>query len=196
MPGKTSGFFCDGGTAVHRPARKRTRRLIVRRAPGEQSLGILQAGTLRLRCALGKGSTTIFKREGDGATPVAVMPLVSAYHRPGRMARPAAGLPIRGTRPDRDGWCDAPNHAAYNRPVRLPFAQSHETMARADRLYDFVVVLDFNLRRRMRGGGSAIFLHVAKPGYPPTAGCIAVSPADMHRLAPLLSRRARLVVDR
>ena len=124
------------------------------------------------------------------------MRLVSAWHRPGRMIRPPVRLPIRRTRPDVDGWCDEPRHAAYNRPVRLPFSHSCETMARADRLYDFVVVLDFNLTRRMRGGGSAIFLHVARPGYPPTAGCIAVSPSDIERLAPLLSRSTRLVVHR
>ena len=175
---------------------KRVRTIVVRRAPGRPTLGILQAGTLRLRCALGRSSTTIFKREGDGATPVAVMPLVSAYHRPGRMARPAVRLTIRRTRSDVDAWCDAPQHAAYNRPVHLPFVASCETMARDDRLYDVAVVLDFNLRRRMRGGGSAIFLHVAKPGYPPTAGCVAVSPADMLRLSPLLSTRTRLVVRR
>ncbi len=172
------------------------RTIVVRRAPGQPTLGVLQAGPLRLRCALGRNSTTIFKREGDGATPVASMPLVSAYHRPGRMMRPFARLPIRRTRVDIDGWCDASNHAAYNRPVRLPFGASCETMARADRLYDFVVVLDFNLSRRMRGGGSAIFLHVAKPGYPPTAGCVAVASTDMLRLAPMLSPRTRLVVHR
>ena len=39
--------------------------------------------------------------------------------------------------------------------------------------YD-VVVLDWNIRQRGRGRGSAIFLHVAKPGYPPTQGCVGV----------------------
>jgi L,D-peptidoglycan transpeptidase YkuD (ErfK/YbiS/YcfS/YnhG family) len=112
------------------------------------------------------------------------------------MRLPSTRLPVRRTRSGVDGWCDAPTHAAYNRPVRLPFPASTESMTRTDRLYDFVVVLDWNMRRRGRGRGSAIFLHIARPGYPPTAGCVAVSPTDMLRLSPFLSPRTRLRVER
>jgi L,D-peptidoglycan transpeptidase YkuD (ErfK/YbiS/YcfS/YnhG family) len=48
-------------------------------------------------------------------------------------------------------------------------------------------VLDWNIRPRRRNRGSAIFLHLARPGYLPTEGCIALSPRDMQRLLPLLS---------
>ncbi|WP_206454642.1 L,D-transpeptidase family protein [Aurantimonas marina] len=170
--------------------------IAVRRAPGSGTRGILAAGSLRIPCALGRTGTTIFKREGDGATPVASMALLSAWHRPGRMARPAARLPIRRTRPGVDLWCDAPSHPAYNRYVRAPFSASAESLARADRLYDFVVVLDWNISARARHRGSAIFLHIAREGFPPTEGCIAVAPRDMLRLAPLLAPRTRLVVRR
>ncbi|MEX6505018.1 L,D-transpeptidase [Jiella sp. M17.18] len=171
-------------------------RIVVRRAPGRASRGILAAGLLRVPCAIGRSGTSIVKREGDGATPVASMAVLSAWHRPGRMVRPQARLPIRRIRQDFDGWCDAPQHAAYNRHVRLPFPASAESLARADRLYDFVVVLDWNIRSRARGRGSAIFLHIAKEDYPPTAGCVAVAPKDMLRLAPLLRRGSRVVVLR
>ena len=176
--------------------RPRIRTIVVRRAPGKPQRGILSAGAMRLACALGRSGTTIRKREGDGATPVATMALLSAWHRPGRMPLPNTRLMVRRTRDGVDGWCDAPTHAAYNRRVTLPFPASAESMARQDRLYDFVVVLDWNVRRRARGAGSAIFLHIARPGYPPTAGCVAVSPTDMLRLAPHLSARARLRVER
>ncbi|HEX2020026.1 MAG TPA: L,D-transpeptidase family protein [Aurantimonas sp.] len=176
--------------------RSRIRTIVVRRAPGRPQHGIVSAGALRLRCALGRSGTTIRKREGDGATPVATMALLSAWHRAGRMSLPRTGLVVRRTRSGVDGWCDAPTHPAYNRPVRLSFPASAESLARDDRLYDFVVVLDWNFRRRGRGRGSAIFLHIARPGYPPTAGCVAVSPADMLRLSPYLSRRTRLRVER
>ncbi|MDZ7600693.1 MAG: L,D-transpeptidase family protein, partial [Hoeflea sp.] len=36
--------------------------------------------------------------------------------------------------------------------------------------------------------GSAIFLHLARPGYRPTEGCIALSRRDMLRLMPFLRR--------
>ena len=175
-------------------------RISIRRKPGDDRRGILAAGPFRIPCALGRSGTTIFKREGDGATPVAVMAAIEIWYRGGargdRMARPKSRLPARRVRPGVDGWCDAPRHAAYNRHVRLPFPASAETLARDDRLYDVVVVLDWNYRQRARSRGSAIFFHVARPGYPPTEGCIAVAPSDMTKLAPFLARRTRLVVER
>lgn len=168
--------------------------LRVRRSPLSAARGILQAGPLRLRCALGRSGTTAFKREGDGATPFASMALLSAISRPGRLAGLNPALPTRRSRPD-SGWCDAPTHACYNRPVRFPFHASAETLQRGDRLYDLVVVLDWNISSRRRGRGSAIFLHVAHPDYRPTEGCIAVSPLDMRRLRPFLRPGMRLVVS-
>lgn len=84
------------------------------------------------------------------------------------------------------GWCDASGDRNYNRPVRLPYAASHEKMARDDRLYDAVLVLDWNLCPAKRGRGSAIFLHLARPGFTPTEGCVAVSRTTMRRILPLL----------
>ena len=169
--------------------------ILVRRAPGRPRQGILQAGPLRLPCALGRSGTSIFKREGDGATPVAGMRLLLAYQPAGRIPGLVMALPVRRPRADL-GWCDAPTHAAYNRPVRLPFDASYETILRPDRLYDAVVVLDWNLNARARRRGSAIFLHVAKPGYAPTEGCVAIAARDFRRLAPFLKLGCRLIVCR
>lgn len=66
-------------------------------------------------------------------------------------------------------------------------------MSRADGLYDIVVVLDWNLRRRAKGRGSAIFLHIARPGFLPTEGCVAVTPSVMRAL--LARLRPGAVVD-
>jgi L,D-peptidoglycan transpeptidase YkuD (ErfK/YbiS/YcfS/YnhG family) len=82
-------------------------------------------------------------------------------------------LPVRAIGRS-DGWCDAPGDRNYNRPVRQPYPASAEPLWRGDELYDLVVVLDYNLRPRVRGRGSAIFMHVARPGYRPTEGCIAL----------------------
>lgn len=174
--------------------RRKSTAIVVRTAPGSRSRGILQAGPLRLRCALGRSGTTARKREGDGGTPIASMRLLAAYAPPRLPGpRPRLRLPTRRTR-DTDGWCDAPCHASYNRPVRLPLAASAEEMRRADRLYDTVVVLDWNLLSRRRYGGSAIFLHVAREGYRPTEGCVALHPRDLLRLAPFLRSDVRLRV--
>ncbi len=148
-----------------------------------------------MRCALGKSGITAFKREGGGATPLARMRLVSGYVK-SRLACPRpAGVPMaqihRGL-----GWCDAVFDPNYNRPVRFPYRASAENMLRTDTLYDVCLVLDWNFRRRCQGRGSAIFFHLALPGYPPTHGCIAVSRRDMARLLPFLSTKTGVLVVR
>lgn len=155
--------------------------------PGQPSRGILNYNGMTFSCALGRGGISAFKREGDGATPLARMKVVEIFWRGDRTTLPVwqAGLPSRRIRSDM-GWCDASGDANYNRLVRLPFKASHETMKRDDRLYNVVVVLDWNLKPRIRGRGSAIFLHIAREGMKPTEGCIAVEPWVMRRLLPLL----------
>lgn len=134
-----------------------------------------------LRCALGRGGIVHDKREGDGATPVGRHPLRAVLFRPDRGPAPETRLPVSPLSPA-DGWCDDPGDPAYNRPVRLPFAASHERMWRDDGLYDLVVVLGYNDDPVRPGAGSAIFMHVASPDYGPTEGCIALSPEDLRRV--------------
>jgi L,D-peptidoglycan transpeptidase YkuD (ErfK/YbiS/YcfS/YnhG family) len=107
------------------------------------------------------------------------MHLEYGFVRRDRPALPASRLPLVPILPDM-GWCDAPRHPLYNRLVRLPFAASHETLTRSDGLYDVCLVLDWNRTCRRRHGGSAIFLHIARPDYSPTEGCIAVSATAMR----------------
>jgi L,D-peptidoglycan transpeptidase YkuD (ErfK/YbiS/YcfS/YnhG family) len=166
----------------------------VRARPGDRRRGLIAfAGTV-VPCALGRGGISARKREGDGATPLAAMRAESLLIRRDRVRLRSARLPVRAIRDD-DGWCDAPRHGAYNRPVRLPFAASHETLKRADGLYDCCVVLDWNRRPRVMGRGSAIFLHIARPGFAPTEGCIAVTMPVMLRLLRWLDRRTVIRVS-
>jgi L,D-peptidoglycan transpeptidase YkuD (ErfK/YbiS/YcfS/YnhG family) len=172
---------------LHKPPAKRTgpRVIAVRPSPSDRRKGLVRIGPVTVPAALGRGGVTAFKREGDGGTPRATMAVLSGFRRGGMLTPDGAGLALQRVS-CRDGWCDAPGHGAYNRPVRLPFPASHETLVRNDLLYDFGFVLDWNIRSRRRGMGSAIFLHVARPGFPPTQGCIALSRRDMLRIMPLL----------
>jgi L,D-peptidoglycan transpeptidase YkuD (ErfK/YbiS/YcfS/YnhG family) len=167
--------------------------LVVRAAPLSQKRAILQAGSLRFPAAIGRSGRTSRKREGDGATPIAAMPLCFAYHRGDQMRFLATRLPLVRVQ-EAMLWCDAPDDPNYNRPVRAPFGASFETLKRQDRLYDVCVVMDWNMRSRKRGCGSAIFFHIARADYAPTEGCVAISPRDMQRLLPHLGRRTRLRV--
>ncbi|MGC2854805.1 L,D-transpeptidase family protein [Novispirillum sp. DQ9] len=137
------------------------------------------------RCALGKGGLRADKREGDGATPIGTWPLRRVLYRPDRLARaPATALPVAPLDPA-DGWCDDPAHPDYNRPVRLPHPAGHEVMWRDDGVYDVVVVLGHNDDPPRPGLGSAIFLHVARPGYLPTEGCVALALPDLLEILAL-----------
>ncbi len=94
-----------------------------------------------------------------------------------------------------DGWCDEACDRNYNRPVLLPYSGRAEEMWRNDGLYDIVVVVGYNDAPRVRGRGSAIFIHIARDGFQPTQGCVALKRADLIRLVTHLNRATRLVTD-
>jgi L,D-peptidoglycan transpeptidase YkuD (ErfK/YbiS/YcfS/YnhG family) len=139
------------------------------------------AGGLIAPCALGRSGIAGRKQEGDGATPAGRLGLVAVLYRADRVARPRTVLPVSRLRPD-SSWCDDPADRNYNRPVRLPYRAGHERLWRDDRLYDILVVLDHNLMPTKPGSGSAIFLHIAAPDFPPTEGCVAIEETAMRRL--------------
>ena len=155
-------------------------RLVVTSVAGQaqaqqRGTGRLHAGPLVLRCALGPAGVTHAKREGDHATPAGEFRLLGGFFRADQVLRNAWPSPMRPIRPN-DGWCDDPGSAAYNRHVTLPSAWGHEKLWRADRLYDLVIVLDYNIRPCRKHRGSAIFLHCARPDFAPTEGCVALRP--------------------
>jgi len=150
--------------------------LIVETLPDGTSRLVWPGGAAR--CALGRGHIRADKREGDGATPVGAFTLRRVLYRPDRLEAPATGLPVAPIAP-RDGWCDDPAHPDYNRPVIRPFAASHEELWREDPVYDVIVILGHNDDPPVPGLGSAVFLHVAKPDFEPTAGCVALQLPDL-----------------
>lgn len=148
---------------------------------------MIVAGTLCAACALGRAGAGRLKREGDGMTPSGRLRPLAVLYRADRVCRPQTALPVGSIEPDM-GWCDDPADRLYNRPVRLPYPGHHERLWRNDRLYDIVVVIDFNLTHPKRNAGSAIFLHIARPALAPTEGCIAVTERTMRRLLTRVDR--------
>jgi L,D-peptidoglycan transpeptidase YkuD (ErfK/YbiS/YcfS/YnhG family) len=135
---------------------------------------------------MGRAGSTADKREGDGATPAGTHRIAGLLWRPDRMRRPP--WPARAACRILPGrlWCDDPDDPAYNRMVHRPEAPSPERLRRADRLYDLVLVLDWNAEG-VPGRGSAIFVHRRRRPGAPTAGCLALPATTLRRLA----RRAR-----
>ncbi|TAH36211.1 MAG: hypothetical protein EYC62_03700 [Alphaproteobacteria bacterium] len=135
------------------------------------------------RCAIGKNGATMEKIEGDGKTPLGQFPILEVYWRKDRADLPKIQLPTRQILKS-TGWCDDPEHAAYNFPVPLPFSARHEVFWREDGCYDIVVVIGYNRNPTIRGRGSAIFLHCAKPDFAGTEGCVAIDKKDLLSILP------------
>ncbi|MBA4789547.1 MAG: L,D-transpeptidase family protein [Rhizobiales bacterium] len=165
--------------------------LRVRRLPGAPHRGLLTFGNRALPVALGRSGIHFDKREGDGRTPAGTWRVVRLLYRPDHGPRPITRLPARPIGPD-DGWCDDPADRRYNQPVRLPLKASHERLRRDDGLYDLVIVIDHNLRPRVKGRGSAVFIHVARPGLKPTEGCVALPLPELRRLVARLRPGTRI----
>lgn len=168
----------------------------VRPRPGRPRQGWLVAGGRALPCALGRGGVNVDKREGDGATPLGTFRFREAFAPASGRVRQAR-LPFATVSPA-DGWCDASDDRNYNRAVPLPYPAGHERLVRDDHLYDMVLIPDHNraaLGRGLRGRGSAVFVHLARPGFTPTEGCVALARRDMEWLWPRIGLRTRLRID-
>jgi L,D-peptidoglycan transpeptidase YkuD (ErfK/YbiS/YcfS/YnhG family) len=151
-------------------------------------------GDLKWRCALGRSGISADKTEGDGTTPAGRFPIRRLFYRPDRVREIACAFPTVPMSPA-DGWCDAPEDPAYNRLVTRPYAASHETMWREDAIYDLVLVIGHNDDPVVPGKGSAVFLHLARPDYSPTDGCVAFARADFIQLLGSLDRDSHIVIS-
>jgi L,D-peptidoglycan transpeptidase YkuD (ErfK/YbiS/YcfS/YnhG family) len=169
------------------------RKIDVRSRPGDRRRGWLMAGSQRIAVALGRTGIKADKREGDGATPAGRFRPVRLWWRKDRSPRPAALLPARPIDPA-DGWCEDPADRRYNRPIRLEPGATGDRLTRPDALYDLVIEIDHNTRPRIAGRGSAVFIHLAREGFLPTAGCVALRGDGLRHLLPRLRKNAAIEI--
>jgi len=164
--------------------------IVVRR---EGAIHVADWGEGARRCAVGRAGIAEKLREGDGITPIGRWPLRRVLYRADRLEPPRTRLPLARIEPE-DAWCDVPGDPNYNRMVRLPYAGLEEPLWREDCLYDLIVVVGYNDSPVVPGKGSAIFLHLARPDYGPTAGCVAFARADLLDALAQLAPGDRLIV--
>ena len=154
--------------------------LIVKVPSWSSTTGTLEVNGKSFKCTLGRSgiALVIDKKEGDGKTPVGIFPLRQLIYRADRVAKPVTGLPVEVLTVE-TGWCEDSSHPDYNKKIVLPHTSVHDRMMRDDHLYDYVVVIGYNDTSPVSGKGSAIFMHLARPDFRPTAGCVGLSAADM-----------------
>jgi L,D-peptidoglycan transpeptidase YkuD (ErfK/YbiS/YcfS/YnhG family) len=165
----------------------------IRAAAGNPARGWLVAGGRAIPVALGRGGIKANKREGDGATPRGTFRPVRLWFRSDRHPRPPTLLPLRAIAPA-DAWDENPGSRRYNRPITLRQNARGDRLTRDDRLYDFIVEIDHNTRPRISGRGSAVFLHLARPQFAPTAGCVAMTQSAMLQLLARLGPATRIII--
>jgi L,D-peptidoglycan transpeptidase YkuD (ErfK/YbiS/YcfS/YnhG family) len=185
-------FRCIQGT--HGMAAGALATLRVRTRPGDRTKGWLIAGPLALPVALGRAGIRADKREGDGATPRGTFRLVRLWFRADRGPRPMTRLPVRRVRSD-DAWCEDPADRRYNRPFRLALGEAGDRLRRDDHLYDLIIEIDQNMKPRIARRGSAVFIHVARPGFAPTQGCVALRAETLKRLLERVRAGTRIDVQ-
>jgi L,D-peptidoglycan transpeptidase YkuD (ErfK/YbiS/YcfS/YnhG family) len=186
----STGFSITYGTSL------RDRQLswvAVRAAAGDRTRGWLVADGQTIPVALGRGGIRANKREGDSGTPKGVFRPLRLWWRADRHPRPRTFLPVRAIGPE-DAWCEDPADRHYNQPVRLASNQGGDRLKRDDHLYDFIVEIDHNTRPRIAGRGSAVFLHLVRENFSPTAGCVSMTRGAMLRLLARLGPETRIVI--
>jgi len=179
-------------TTYHKSARPLTR-IRVRPAAGDPRRGWLTAGNLIIPVALGRGGILVNKREGDGGTPKGIFRPCRLWWRADRHRRPRTFLPVRAINAD-DAWCEDPADRHYNRPMRLRHEAAGDRLRRDDHLYDFIVEINHNTRPRVAGRGSAVFLHLARSNFGPTAGCVSMTKSAMLQLLQRLGPRTKIII--
>ena len=165
----------------------------IRAAAGNPRRGWLTASGQSVPVALGRGGIKANKREGDGGTPRGTFRPRRLWWRADRHPRPRTALPVRAIGPE-DAWCEDPASRHYNQPVRLERGRDGDRLRREDRLYDYIIEIDHNLIPRIAGRGSAVFLHLARDHFGPTAGCVAMTKSTMLHLLRRLGPRTRIMI--
>ena len=156
--------------------------------------GYLQYKDLKFECAFGKAGIGNKKFEGDNVTPRGKFRIVKIYYRKDRLKKLSSKFILTKIMKN-IGWCDDPKSRKYNQPIKLPTKYGHEILYRRDKIYDLILVLNYNMKPTIKGKGSAIFIHVANKNFKKTAGCIALKKIDLRKLIKEIDKDVRIQIN-
>ena len=78
--------------------------------------------------------------------------------------------------------------------MRLDRASGGDRLQRDDHLYDFIIEIDHNTQPTIAGRGSAVFLHLVRPDFSPTAGCISMKKPAMLQLLRQIGPHTKIII--
>jgi len=147
----------------------------------------------QFRCSIGKNGLKKNKLEGDNCTPKGTFSLGPVYFRNDRVDKPDTKLKTFKINKQM-GWCDDPDNINYNKEIKLIKKIKAEKLFRKDKIYDIVVVINYNTQRIVKNKGSAIFIHVTN-NYRTTKGCIALSLNDLEILLKIVKKNSKIKIS-
>ena len=147
----------------------------------------------KVKCAIGKRGISSKKVEGDNKTPRGSFRIQALYYRKDRIKKLKSLIKKTNIRKNM-GWCDDSRSEKYNKLIKFPFSYSAEKLYLNSRIYDILLILNFNNKPVKKKKGSAIFVHIAKKNYSPTKGCIAVSKIDMRKIVSRIRRNSKITI--
>jgi L,D-peptidoglycan transpeptidase YkuD (ErfK/YbiS/YcfS/YnhG family) len=151
-------------------------------------------GNYKVKCAIGKRGISKKRKEGDLITPKGNYSIKKLFYRKDRVKSLKTKLK-KNIINKNYGWCDDPKSKKYNQLIRYPFNYSCEKLYREDRIYDIILVLDYNINPIKKNMGSAIFIHVAKNNYNRTKGCVAIKKKSLRKLVQLINKNTKVKIS-
>jgi hypothetical protein len=156
--------------------------------------GYLKYKHIKFKCALGKSGIGKKKIEGDNITPKGTFKIIKIYYRKDKITKINSAFKLIEIKKNM-GWCDDPKSKKYNQLIKLPSKYRHEKLFRNDRIYDLILVLDYNTNPVIKNKGSAIFIHIAKNNYCKTKGCIALKREDLIEIVSKIKRDTKIIIN-
>ena len=145
------------------------------------------------KCCIGKNGVKKHKIEGDNSTPKGIFTIGTFYYRKDRVIKPFTNLKTKIIRPN-IGWCNDPKQKFYNKEIKIQKKIRYEKLFRKDHKYDYLIVINYNIKKTLPDRGSAIFIHLTK-NYYPTAGCIALKKKDFIILLKLINKKTKISIS-
>ena len=147
----------------------------------------------KLKCCIGTNGVKKQKIEGDNSTPKGTFTIGTFYYRKDRVIKPYTNLKTKIITPN-IAWCNDSKKKSYNKEIKIKNKVRCEKLFRKDHKYDYLIVINYNIKRTLPGKGSAIFMHLTK-NYHPTAGCIALKKQDFIILLKLINNKTKIVIS-
>lgn len=146
----------------------------------------------KFKCCVGKNGITKNKKEGDKKTPQGTFKLGNLFFRKDRypfINTKIKTIPIKKNM----GWCDDIKSEKYNQLIKVNKNIRHEKLFRKETNYDFLIPINYNVKKVKKGKGSAIFIHTTE-NYKKTLGCIAIQKKDMLILLRLIDKNSKIKI--